>query len=83
MADTFTSGEKAKQIIRERIAKYESSTDPIAPLSDKQRDTILELSEISSHRGIPTEVSGQRRTSSFASGTFSFNKKKLVPEKKA
>ncbi|CAD5121956.1 DgyrCDS10413 [Dimorphilus gyrociliatus] len=42
--------------LREKLAKWDAKTDPTAPLSDEQKDSIMDLSTLANHRALPTEL---------------------------
>ncbi|XP_077988329.1 conserved oligomeric Golgi complex subunit 3-like [Glandiceps talaboti] len=42
--------------LREKLSVWELKTDPRAPLSDKQKDSFMELSTIASNRPLPIEL---------------------------
>lgn len=42
--------------LREKLAKWDAKTDPVAPLSDEQKDSVMDLTTLASYRALPTEV---------------------------
>ena len=56
MADLSTSGGFAKKL-RENTSKWDASGECIAPLTQNQRDTVLELTSMTSKRSMPAQVS--------------------------
>ena len=55
MADTFHRMSNSKTL-REKLAAWDAKVDPIAPLTDKQKDSFIELTAHSSTRPLPSEV---------------------------
>lgn len=58
MADTLSNmREKVDpKLLRDKLSAWEGKTSPLAPLTEKQRDTIMELTTLSSSRPLPIEV---------------------------
>lgn len=57
MADTLQNKPVNQRIIRDRLAAWESKTNSKASLTDKQKDSIIELTTKASERVIPEDVS--------------------------
>ena len=55
MADTLQK--MNPRTLRDRLAAWEAKSNAKAPLSDKQRDSFMELTTQSSNRPLPVEVS--------------------------
>ena len=56
MADFATKGGSAKTM-REKLSNWERKEDPKAPLSERQRDSVMELATHAANRPLPIEVS--------------------------
>ena len=69
MADLSTSGGFAKKL-RENTSKWDASGECIAPLTQNQRDTVLELTSMTSKRSMPTQVSKTSLSNSELSEIF-------------
>ena len=55
MADTLQKMSNPK-VIREKLTSWDAKTGPAAPLSDKQKDSFMDLTALSANRPIPLEV---------------------------
>ena len=55
MADTLHKMQPKS--LRERLTAWEAKSDPTAPLTNKQKDSFIELTTQSSNRALPIEVS--------------------------
>ena len=74
MADTLQNKPVNQRIIRDRLAAWESKTNSKATLTDKQKDSIVELTTKASERPIPSDVSFQFKTNQTSSyGRFCIN----------
>ena len=57
MADTLQPrNSTVVKNLRDRLAAWDAKVDPIAPLSEKQKDGFIELTTLSGNRGLPVEV---------------------------
>jgi len=56
MVDAVLSQVLPPKNLRDRLAAWDSKTDPRAPLTERQRDAFIELTTQSSNRRLPTEV---------------------------
>lgn len=56
MADTLQKMSNPK-VLREKLTSWDGKINPSAPLSDKQKDSFMELTTFSSSRALPVEVS--------------------------
>lgn len=57
MADTLQNKPVNQRIIRDRLAEWESKINSKATLTDKQKDSIIEITQRASERQIPSDVS--------------------------
>ena len=55
MADTLQKMQAAKSL-REKLTAWDSKLDPTAPLTEKQKDSFMELNTQSSSRPLPADV---------------------------
>lgn len=42
--------------LREKLAKWDAKIDPVAPLSDEQKDSVMDLTTLANYRALPTEA---------------------------
>ncbi|KAK7484256.1 hypothetical protein BaRGS_00024505 [Batillaria attramentaria] len=56
MADTSQVRPVNQRVIRDRLSLWEAKTNPIAPLTSKQKDALIELTAIASERPMPPEL---------------------------
>ncbi|KAL8567225.1 hypothetical protein ACOMHN_046635 [Nucella lapillus] len=56
MADTSQSRPVNQRVIRDRLSLWEAKTNPIAPLTPKQKDALIELTSIAADRPLPSEL---------------------------
>ena len=56
MADTLQKTSNPK-VIREKLTSWDAKDTPAAPLTDKQKDSFMELTTLSANRAMPLEVS--------------------------
>ncbi|KAK7090645.1 conserved oligomeric Golgi complex subunit 3-like isoform X2 [Littorina saxatilis] len=56
MADTSQTRPVNQRVIRDRLSLWEAKTNPIAPLSGKQKDALIELTAIAAERPMPPEL---------------------------
>lgn len=56
MADTSTSGQISRAV-RSNLSKWDTAGESLAPISDVQRDCLLELTSFASKRATPPHVS--------------------------
>lgn len=45
-----------QKVLREKLGSWEAKTTPRAPLSEKQKDSFMELTAVASNRALPKEV---------------------------
>ena len=55
MADTLQTEPSAK-LLRDSLTEWDSKSDPKASLTEKQKDSFIELTTLSSNRLFPVEV---------------------------
>ena len=55
MADTLQKMNPAKSL-REKLTAWDAKLDPTAPLTERQKDSFMELNTQSSNRPLPPEV---------------------------
>ncbi|XP_076096896.1 conserved oligomeric Golgi complex subunit 3-like isoform X2 [Mytilus galloprovincialis] len=73
MADTLQNKPVNQRIIRDRLAAWESKTNSKASLTDKQKDSIIELTTKASERVIPEDLPEDE-------AQFALSKKQDVPQ---
>ncbi|XP_076454216.1 conserved oligomeric Golgi complex subunit 3-like [Babylonia areolata] len=56
MADTSQTRPVNQRVIRDRLSLWEAKTNPIAPLTPKQKDALIELTAIAAERPLPPEL---------------------------
>ena len=56
MADTLQTKTVTPKMLREKLTFWDAKTNAKAPLTDKQKDSFMELTTQSSNRRLPVEV---------------------------
>lgn len=56
MADTLQTRPVNQRVIRDRLSLWEAKTNPTAPLTSKQKDSLMELTTIAAERPLPPGV---------------------------
>ena len=57
MADTSQGKLQSPRVLREKLTSWDAKASPKAPLSDMQKDILMDLTTYSSNRALPADVS--------------------------